>query len=429
MTIVMKSASTGRSLAGGRWTSALVAAAALAVPARSWAQCDGPELTLAELVTPDAGSSAEYGSAVSVFGEAAIVGAYKDDDLGTYSGSAHVFTVADGQWTDPQQLLASDGSPYSRFGFSVDILDGIAIVGAPMALDDGEATGAAYVFEHDGEGWSERVKLLGGEPLSTFGRSVSITGDYVFVGSFDGELGYNAGAVFVYRRQFDPVEQTWQWGFHQKLLATDGVASQLFGDSVQARGDVAVVGASGDFAEGGYTGAAYVFRLVGDQWLEEQKLQASDPAALAEFGRSVAIEDDVIVIGAPNAGNPGTGLPVGAGAAYVFEHGGETWTETARLEDAEGAVQDKFGHAVAVTGGTVFVGAPSDDDAGSQTGSVFVYGRQGGTWGEQLHLLPPEDSGYKFGYALGGFAGSAALGAQFGSAFVASSGGQASTTR
>jgi hypothetical protein len=206
------------------------------------------------------------------------------------------------------------------------------------------------------------------------------------------------------------------------------MAQQFFGDRVHMDGTVAIVGAYGHYASGSPTGAAYIFRHDGQGWTEEQRLMASDGGALDEFGRAVAIDGDVAVIGAPNEGNPGTGLPIGQGAAYVFRRTSGVWSEDSKLMDLEGAPSDKFGAAVAISNGLAVVGSPSDDDAGTQSGSAFVFGDDGLGWVEQLQLNAPEGSGAgKFGHSVARFGGQAVVGALSGAAFLVSDGGGAAS--
>ena len=115
--------------------------------------------------------------------------------------------------------------------------------------------------------------------------------------------------------------------------------------------------------------AVYVFRFDGTSWSQEAKLTASDAKPKDEFGFSVAIDGDRIVVGA-RLGDDGA---KDTGAAYVFARTGTVWSEDLKLSASDGAKGDFFGEAVSVFGSTVLVGAPRDDDAGVSSGSVYVY--------------------------------------------------------
>ncbi len=170
------------------------------------------------------------------------------------------------------------------------------------------------------------------------------------------------------------------WVSEQKLLPSDPGQTDAFGESVAVSGYVAVVGCSGDeFPGGDAAGAAYVYvRGPNGVWLETAKLVASDRAAGDRFGHAVAIHNDTIVVGAPDADLSGE---LNAGAAYVFVQNGGVWTEAAKLTAPNPLQADNFGRAVTVSGATVAVGAP---ERGDGTGFVFVDDGQG--WAQQAEM-------------------------------------------
>lgn len=163
----------------------------------------------------------------------------------------------------------------------------------------------------------------------------------------------------------------------KRKIARDVVAGDGFGTSVGVDGEVAVIGAPGHDAAGGDAGAAYVFRLRDGLWVEQAKLLASDAAAGAAFGTSVAVSGDRLVIGAPETGVGGT--------AYVFRRQGNVWIEEGRLVGGGVVAGETFGEAVAIDGGTVVVGASrAATPQGSSAGAVFVFGLGGGIWTQSL---------------------------------------------
>jgi len=177
-----------------------------------------------------------------------------------------------------------------------------------------------------------------------------------------------------------------------KLLPHDANAQNLFGTSIAVSGNTALVGApvaNGGIGKG--PGAVYVFVKGPAGWTQQAKLVASDPLAAKEgFGSSVALDGDTAVIGAENRG-AFLGDPFGqVGAAYVFQRSGTKWSQQAILTDGPhgGGTGDLFGFSVAITGGTVLVGAA---DAGG-SGAVFEYVRSGATW-SQTATLAGSDTG------------------------------------
>jgi PKD repeat protein len=185
---------------------------------------------------------------------------------------------------------------------------------------------------------------------------------------------------------------------HVATLVSDGVSDLAsrdeIGTAVATDGFVAVVGAPFHDLGGDDAGAAFVYRLEGGEWIEDGRLVAADAAAGAAFGSSAAVSDNVIVVGAPWAG--------GEGAAYVFQRDGGRWLETARIEAPAGAEGDAFGWAVALDDGLLVVGAPRTDDGPTiDSGAAHVYARSGDSWIHESVLLPsaPVASG-RFGWSV-----------------------------
>jgi len=161
-----------------------------------------------------------------------------------------------------------------------------------------------------------------------------------------------------------------EWTEIQKLLASDGAEFENFGFSVSVDGDTAVIGARYDDIS---RGSAYVFTRSGTTWTQQAKLLASDGAAYDHFGCSVSVDGDTALVGA-YGGDQGND----SGSAYVFTRSGTTWTQQAKLLAADGEEYDFFGYSVALDGDTAVIGAPADDDMGWDSGSAYIFTREGG---------------------------------------------------
>ena len=157
-------------------------------------------------------------------------------------------------------------------------------------------------------------------------------------------------------KQTGPPTASGAWTQQQKLTASDAAAVDWFGYSVSISGDYAVVGAR-NHAQGGNSdsGAAYVFvrSTSSDTWSQQAKLTASDVGADDEFGTSVSIDGDYAIIGAPQNDDAGSN----SGSAYVFVRSGTTWTQQAKLTASDEATGDKFGWSVSISGDKAIVGA------------------------------------------------------------------------
>jgi len=321
----------------------------------------------AKLLPSDAAAGDYFGGSVSISGDTAVIGAYLDDDNGSWSGSAYVFRCYDG-WVQEAKLLPSDGAADDWFGYSVAISGDTAIIGAYQDDDNGSDSGAAYVFRRDGTGWVEEAKLLpsDGAVYDEFGYSVAISGDTAIIGAVgDDDNASWSGSAYVFR--YDGTD----WVQEPKLLPSDGAEADYFGASVSISGDVAVIGAYLDDDNGNVSGSAYVFRHHDAGWVEDAKLLASDGAPGEWFGWSVAVSGDTAVIGAFLDDDNGDDC----GSAYVFRYDGREWPEDAKLLASDGEADDAFGYSVSIFGDTAVIGAYRDDDNGFSSGSAYIFER------------------------------------------------------
>ncbi|MFG0319612.1 MAG: FG-GAP repeat protein [Planctomycetota bacterium JB042] len=191
----------------------------------------------------------------------------------------------------------------------------------------------------------------------------------------------------------------------EKVVPSDGAAGDTYGGPLAVDGDVLVVGAP--LADGVHpnSGAAYVHRRIGGAWVEEAKLQSDDPQPYDDFGISVDVEGDVLVVGAFFDDEV---LP-DAGAAFVYVHDGHAWVPTQKLTASTPGFQARFGRAVALEGDWLAISAYRSDDLGADSGSVHLFRRVAGTWVERQKLVASDGAaGDLFGVDLA-FCGDALL--------------------
>jgi len=188
------------------------------------------------------------------------------------------------------------------------------------------------------------------------------------------------------------------WTQQQKLFASDGVFRDEFGYSVSVDGDTAVIGAINRTTVGNANGAAYVFVRSGTSWTQQAELLASDAAANDNFGWSVSVSGDTVVVGAPYH----EVTDVGQGAAYVFVRSGITWTQQQELLASDEAANDNLGWSVSVDGDTAVVGAPDKTvGSNSEQGVAYVFVRSGTTWTQQQQLTASDGvANDDFGYSV-----------------------------
>ncbi|CAN5420107.1 hypothetical protein BH10ACI3_BH10ACI3_19130 [soil metagenome] len=174
----------------------------------------------------------------------------------------------------------------------------------------------------------------------------------------------------------------------QKITSTPRGVGAQFGNAVAVSGTTMVAGARFDGTTASQAGAAYVFVFDGANWVQQAVLLANDGAVADKFGYSVAISGNTIVVGAFNADAP---LSNG-GAAYVFVRNGTTWTQQQKLTASDGTADDQFGSSVGVAGDVAVVGANHADLPGnSEAGAVYAYLRTGTVWAQTQRLSPSLD--------------------------------------
>ena len=351
---------------------------------------------VAKLTASDGDTGDQFGHSAAVDGDTMVVGAYRDDDNGTDSGAAYVFTRQSGTWSQVAKLTASDGAIEDYFGYSVAVEGDTVVVGAYRDDDNGTDSGSAYVFTKPGTGWtttSTAAKLTASvdrDPalFDSFGFSVAVDGDTVVVGAYrDNDNGTDSGSAYVFTKP----SGGWATGNEKaKLTASDGDDYDHFGYSVAVDEDTVVVGAYGDGS-----GSAYVFTKPGNGWVTTStaaKLTASDGESNDQFGYSVAVDGDTVVVGARNDDDNGSG----SGSAYLFTKPAAGWTTTstaAKLTAFDGAADDRFGRSVAVDGDTVIVGASRDDDKGGSSGSAYLFTEPtSGGWATATETVKPTAS-------------------------------------
>lgn len=331
-------------------------------------------------------------------------------------------------------LKASNTDAGDLFGYSVAVSAGTLVVGAPgeasasaNQADDSQAdAGAAYVFVLVADAWVQQAYLKASVTGSDrFGHAVGVDGDTIVVGAFledSSATGVNgnasddgatdSGAAYVF------VRTAGVWLQQAYLKPSNTTAGDQFGHSVSISGDTLVVGArredsSANGVNGNQldesasdAGAAYVFVRAAGVWSQQAYLKASNPDAGDEFGYSVAIDGETLVVSAEYEDSNASGIngngaddSLGeSGAAYVFVRVGGAWSQQAYLKASNPGANDQFGYAVALSGNTLAVAARFEassatgvggnqaDDGASGSGAVYVFDRAGGLWSQSAYV-------------------------------------------
>jgi hypothetical protein len=370
------------------------------------------------------GSNNQFGTSVFVDGSTAMIAAPLEQFLTSTDAGAAYFFIRDplsGNWRQQQRLTGSSPEALSEFGGAVGLDAATAIIGSAkrrQGTSDNAGAALAFVLEPLDDEISQETDVLSATAAAAndgFGSAVGLSGDNTLIGLplADPGADLNAGEVSAFER--DPDTQVFD--NEMTLTAGDKTAQDNFGAAVSVDADTAVIGApdadiGGDAAAGG----AYIFSRdpVDGDWDQSDKLTAgADVNAMDEFGTSVAVDGDIILIGVPFH-NPNTS-PAG-GAAFLFsrnpdEAAPDQWSETQKLTaGVDEDTDDNFGTSVVLNSGTALVGAPFEDGGGAVF--VFVRDPDDNSWDRQQKLAASDASpGDEFGYSVSVFGNTAIIGA------------------
>jgi len=407
-----------------------------------------------------------FGYAIAMDGNTIVVGAplmgwepyygefeglQKFGELG--SGAALVFVRENGVWSQQGHLRAPNQGMDDQFGLSVAIAGDTIVVGAPFEDSSGagmdeennlaEDSGAAYVFIRRDGIWSHEAYLKPSNISGSdaFGRSVAIDGDKIVVGApYEGSsaTGVNgdeenedapySGAAYIFQRQAG------SWSQQAYLKPSNTGTSDLFGYSVAIAKNTVVIGSP--YEDGGgvgvnpaqetddrsyHSGAAYVFTRHDERWTQRAYLKAENSDANDQFGFSVDMDDDAIIVGAPGEMSKSTGVDgvqqdngmEQSGAAYIFSRKYGTWSQSHYLKASNTDLGDAFGSAVSMDGDWVVVGAPNEDSESittdghqannnnADTGAAYLFHRSNGKWKQKSYLKAPNaDDRDSFGHSV-----------------------------
>lgn len=317
-------------------------------------------------------NSDEFGYAVAISGDTVVVGArswYESTELGRL-GCAFVFqkdTGGENNWGKVKKILAVDAGDGDHFGYSVDISGDTIVVGAPWDDQAGSNSGSAYVFTRNAGGvnnWGQAAKLMASDGTTDdeFGDSVTVDGDTIAIGV--ARKNSYIGAVYLYQKnQGGPGS----WGQSKSIVPSDEPLSTTFGSSVSLADNVLAVGAPG-------VEVVYLFArdAGGDNNWGVLKKISPNIVGTTGFGKAVALSGFDLAVGAYY----GNGATTNSGLAYLFrsnEGGAGNWGQVQTLFASGGMGEDYFGWSLGLSHGTVVVGAYRDDNPANDSGFVTFF--------------------------------------------------------
>jgi hypothetical protein len=329
---------------------------------------------LAELRGSDTVAGDNFGAAVAVAGNTAVVGAFDHDD--NDAGRAYVFSKTTGGWKQIAELKGSDTVAGDNFGVAVAISGATIVVGA--SSHDSTSAGRAYVFTKTASGWKQ-VAELSSPGTSLAHISVAISGTTIVVGwnypntPVSGPLLPGVACVYT--------NTATGW---RRTAVLGGSNTTSFGYSVAVSGSTILVGEiSAPPADP--VGRAYVFNKTATGWRQSALLNSPDAANAFSFGFSTAISGSTALVGSD-----------GTAPVYVFTKTAIGWRNAADLKGSDIVTGDGFGSTLAISGATAIVGASeSADDAGR----AYFFKRTANGWRQIADPKGKVGGGY-FGFSV-----------------------------
>ncbi len=302
------------------------------------------------LTLGDLGPIGIFGGAVALDGERALIKVQPEMQL---SASVYIYEYGNGSWIHTGTLDSGVSDEDDGFGFDMTVQGDELFIGATADNEKAHHAGAVYVFKlQDDNTWAMTQKLIASQSSenSYFGSAIAVDGDRMLIGAGQetiGALGYGQGAAYIFELQNDG-----SWLEATRIFAQDGEHLQYFGRAVALQGDRAVAGVLG-------ANTAYVFDRQSDgAWVQTQKLQPSDGDMSGydlrdNFGVSLAIEGDRLLVGADNNANYNTTY---AGSVYVFEAQADgTYYEAYKLISSDGSFSSDYGTNLAMQNGIALI--------------------------------------------------------------------------
>jgi hypothetical protein len=344
-----------------------------------------------KIIPSECERSDNFGRSVAIYGNYAAGGAKGDDDKGGNAGAVYMLRYDGKTWVQDQKITPDDGKINDYFGCAVAMYKRNAIFGSYGNDDAGSKSGAAYIYSLDASGWQQEQKLTAANAQSNdyFAYAVDISENYAIIGAYgDDEKGSMAGAAYIFECQDDNT-----WVQKQKLLDKQGERNDQFGCAVAISDNFAIVGAYRDDDKGDSSGSATIYMRDQGMWTVQAKLLANDGQSNDYFGYDVAISGDYAVVGAYRCDDDSRS---NVGGTYIYKYERGTWNFQTKLVPIQGTSNDYFGAAVNLVGTRLLVGAYGNDDKGSTSGAAYLYILEGNQWNMRKKYMPGDGVAYDY---------------------------------
>ncbi|NRA54795.1 MAG: LruC domain-containing protein [Gammaproteobacteria bacterium] len=312
----------------------------------------------------------KFGSSVAISGDIILVGA---PGISNDAGQSCVFRRSEQSWNLDACLLASSPAviTHQQFGLAVAIAGDYSAVAATE--QNGGNVGVVYLFKHQNDNWAEIQALVNPQSTSNdyFGAAVSMSSDYLAIGS-PSVSAANSGSVYIYKKTDSG------WAQDIEITSTSSMKNNRFGSAVMLSGDYLIIGdhENGNAKEG----TAYIYKQQDQIWKLQASLKGGTVTRNGDFGISVAISDYYAVVGAKSENNPDDKKLKKSGAVYVYKRTGTLWNHQAKLIASDSAMGNNFGTSVALSGDYITVGT---EKANTATGVTYLFNNNNNFWTEQ----------------------------------------------
>jgi hypothetical protein len=322
---------------------------------------DGRLELVQTLVPPDVDLHDFFGTGMAVEDDRLIVGSMGAEwpGVGFRQGVAYIYELEDGIWREADRL-EPPVEVTEHFGARSYLSGDVALVTSSRPAN-------VYRYERLDSGWTLRGTVEPPDPLTRddcFACAGVAEGDWIFLSAyFDDSVSHEGGSVYAYRKLADNTLE-----FVQKI---EEVGTRRFGHGVDFDGQTLVVGAYLSERDFLFQGVAYTYRFDGERWILEQEFTHAEPEELDQFGGTVAVRGDQMLVAAFGDSSP----PSVAGRVYHFERNTDgQWQETGTLEINPPAIARSYGTAMAFTGDRALIGAMREVDTSFQTiGAAYFF--------------------------------------------------------
>ena len=313
-----------------------------------------------------------FGKSISLYGEWLAISSVYDNDNGNKSGSVYIYHLSNNYWIEYSKIVPIDGLPYDRFGYCLDIYANTLAVGSVFDDDLGENAGSVYIYSLDNNEWvfSQKIYANINNDDNNFGIKLSIYDDIVAVSSINADVDYlNQGLVDIFSLHSDGI-----WSYDQTILSLSPNNYDYFGISIDVYKNIIAVGAYFDDQINNNSGAVYLYEKISNNWIPIDNITSIDAYANDNFGLSLSVYDDWLVVGSIDDDNG-----INSGSAYIYHKENDEYIEKIKILPSDGSEYDEFSSSIYLNENNLIVGSKYDDDMGTDSGSAYLFTYKGCT--------------------------------------------------